>query len=79
MCFISHSRRAPFLLREKGDPPPNSMGQLSQDGVGYVQPPCYVFTLVSDPNLKDPYPQPYPSFSYGGFASQAYILKAFPR
>jgi hypothetical protein len=58
--FVSHSRGAPFLLREKGDPPPYSMGQLSQDEVGYVQPPCYGFTLGYDTNLKEPYPQPYP-------------------
>jgi hypothetical protein len=64
---------------EKGDPPPYYMGQISWDEVGYVRPPCYGFTLESNLNLKDPYPQPNPSFSHRGCASQAYILKAFPR
>ena len=55
------------------------MGQLSWDEVGYAQTLCYGFTLGSDPNIEEPYPQPYPSFSHGGCASQAYILKLFPR
>jgi hypothetical protein len=55
------------------------MGHLFWDEVGYVRHPCYGFTLGYDTNLKDPYPQPYPSFSHGECASQAYILKVFPR
>jgi hypothetical protein len=50
------------------------MGQLSQDEVGYVRPPCFGFNFGSNTNLKDPYPQPYPSFSHVGCASQTYIL-----
>jgi hypothetical protein len=75
---VSHSGGAAILVEGKGgSPPPLSMGHLSQDGVGYVRPPCFGFTLGSDPNLKEPYPQPYPSFSHGGCASQAYILRDF--
>ena len=34
-------------------------------------------TLGFDPSLKKPYPQSYPSFSHGFYASQSYILRAF--
>jgi hypothetical protein len=61
------------------DPPPFPKGQLSWDEVCCGRPLLYGSILGSNPNLKEPYPQPFPSFSHGDCASQAYILKVFPR
>jgi hypothetical protein len=53
------------------------MSQLYQDGAVYVQSPCFGFPIESDPNLKEPYLELYPSFSHGSCSSQAYILRDF--
>jgi hypothetical protein len=64
---------------ESWDIPPFLKGHLSWDEACFDQFLYYGFILGSNPNLKEPYPQPYPSLSHGGCASQAYILKVFPR